>query len=81
MTVENDARFVVSYYYTAKTQLWTVDVFDGEDESNHHHSDYERVWCNRWAANLITERYGAKEPTPFYGFTNNPQRRRRTSSW
>ena len=52
-TVERDYRFVVAYDKD-DTGIWTVFVFDGENEYSVSHSDVSRTWCERWASNVIS---------------------------
>jgi hypothetical protein len=59
-TTENDARFVISYFYSDQYDNWTVNIFDGETEKNMDHSDPERLWCERWASNYLTLLLGPK---------------------
>ena len=60
--VENDARFVVSYFYNNETDRWIANIFDGETEVNRSHCDPERLWAERWVANQITLLLGHTHP-------------------
>lgn len=59
-SIERNARFVISYFYSDQDEIWTVNIFDGETEANMVHYDPERLWCERWASNYLTLLLGPK---------------------